>query len=48
MAYIRKRMGRHQCVVHISGYPTLTKTFDIKKDAERFRKHLETKLELFI
>ena len=44
MAYIRKRMGRYQCVVRISGYPTLTKTFDIKKDAERFGKDLELKL----
>tara|TARA_B100000029_G_scaffold360817_1_gene353753 strand:+ start:144 stop:290 length:147 start_codon:yes stop_codon:yes gene_type:complete len=48
MAYVRKRMGCYQCVVRISGYSTLTKTFDIKKDAERFGKDLELKLELFI
>ena len=41
MAYIRKRMGKYQCVVRVSGYPTITKTFEHHKDAERFGKDLE-------
>mgnify|MGYP003300496048 CR=1 FL=1 len=44
MAYIRKRMGKYQCVVRVSGYPTITKTFEHHKDAERFGKDLELKL----
>ena len=44
MAYVRKRKGRYQCVVRVAGYPSITKTFDHKKDAVRFGKDLELKL----
>ena len=44
MSTIRHRNGKNQCIVRISGYPTITKTFDIKKDAEIFGKDLELKL----
>ena len=44
MSTIRNRNGRYQCIVRISGYPTITKTFDVKKDAELFGKDLELKL----
>ena len=44
MSTIRHRNGKYQCIVRISGYPTITKTFDIKKDAEIFGKDLELKL----
>ena len=44
MSTIRKRKGKYQCIVRISGYPTITKTFDVRKDAEIFGKDLELKL----
>ena len=44
MATIRKRNGKFQCIVRIAGYPTITKTFDVSKDAELFGKDLELKL----
>ena len=44
MATIRKRNGKFQCIVRIAGYPTITKTFDVAKDAELFGKDLELKL----
>jgi len=44
MATIRKRKGRYQCIVRVSGYPAITKTFDHHKDAKLFGKDLELKL----
>ena len=44
MSTIRSRNGKYQCIVRIAGYPTITKTFDVKKDAEVFGKDLELKL----
>ena len=44
MSTIRRRNGRYQCIVRITGYPTITKTFDVRKDAQLFGKDLELKL----
>jgi len=44
MSTIRKRKGKYQCIVRIAGYPTITKTFEVKKHAEVFGKDLELKL----
>ena len=43
MAYFRKRLGKWQCVIRIKGYPTTTKTFVVKKDAEMWAKNIELK-----
>ena len=43
MAYFRKRLGKWQCVIRIKGYPTTTKTFVVKKDAEIWAKNIELK-----
>jgi len=40
MAYFRKRLGKWQCVIRIKGYPTTTKTFVVKKDAEIWAKNI--------
>jgi len=44
MAYIRKRNKRWQCVIRVSGYPQITKTFNTKLDAQRYSRDLENKL----
>ena len=36
--------GKYQCIVRIAVYPTITKTFEHKRDAVRFGKDLELKL----
>ena len=41
MAYIRKRLGKWQCVIRVKGKPTTTKTFLIKKDAKLWGKKTE-------
>ena len=43
MAYIRKRLGKWQCVVRMKGHPTTTKTFLMKKDAQLWGKNSELK-----
>ncbi len=43
MAYIRKRLGKWQCVVRMKGHPTTTKTFLVKKDAQLWGKNSELK-----
>jgi len=43
MAYIRKRLGKWQCVVRMKGHPTTTKTFLMKKDALLWGKNSELK-----
>jgi len=43
MAYIRRRLGKWQCVVRMKGKPTTTKTFLIKKDAQLWGKKTELK-----
>ncbi len=44
MAYIRRRKGSWQCVVRVHGYPSMTKTFKQKIDAQRYSRDLENKL----
>jgi len=41
MAYIRKRLGKWQCVIRVKGKPPTTKTFLIKKDAKLWGKKTE-------
>ena len=41
MAYIRKRIGKWQCVIRVKGKPPTTKTFLIKKDAKLWGKKTE-------
>lgn len=41
MAYIRKRLGKWQCVIRVQGKPPTTKTFLIKKDAKLWGKKTE-------
>ena len=41
MAYIRKRLGKWQCVIRVKGKPPKTKTFLIKKDAKLWGKKTE-------
>ena len=41
MAYIRKRLGKWQCVIRVKGKPSTTKTFLIKKDAKLWGKKTE-------
>jgi len=41
MAYIRKRLGKWQCVIRVKGKPPTTKTFLIKKDAKLWCKKTE-------
>ena len=41
MAYIRKRLGKWQCVIRAKGKPPTTKTFLIKKDAKLWGKKTE-------
>ena len=46
MAYIRKRLGKWQCVIRVKGKPPTTKTFLIKKDAKLWGK--KTELHFFV
>lgn len=41
MATIRQRASRWQCIIKRKGYPLQSKTFDIKKDAEKWARQNE-------
>lgn len=41
MAFIRQRGARWQCIVKRAGYPLTSRTFDHKKDAEKWGRHEE-------
>lgn len=41
MATIRQRANRWQCIIKRKGYPLQSKTFDIKKDAEKWARQQE-------
>lgn len=45
MATIRQRGDRWQCIVKRKGYPTQSKSFDLKKDAERWARQQERLLD---
>ena len=45
MATIRQRGNTWQAIVKRKGYPTHSKTFDLKKDAERWARHQERLLD---
>lgn len=45
MATIRQRGNRWQCIVKRMGYPTQSKSFDLKKDAERWARQQERQLD---
>ena len=45
MATIRQRAERWQCIVKRKGYPTQSKTFDLKKDAEKWGRLQERQLD---
>ena len=45
MATIRQRGNTWQAIVKRKGYPTQSKTFDLKKDAERWARHQERLLD---
>lgn len=41
MATIRERANRWQCIIKRKGYPLLSQTFDLKKDAEKWGRQQE-------
>ena len=45
MATITKRNGRWQARVRRKGFPTQTKTFSQKTDAQKWGRHVEVKIE---
>lgn len=45
MATIRERSGRWQAIVKRKGYPQQTKTFDIRKDAEKWARQQERQMD---
>lgn len=45
MATIRERSGRWQAVVKRKGYPQQTKSFELRKDAERWARHVERQMD---
>lgn len=46
MATIRQRSNNWQAIIKRKGYPTQSKTFELKKDAERWARHQERLLDL--
>ena len=48
MATIRQRNNRWQVIVKRKGHPVLTKTFDLKKDAERWSREHERLIDIGI
>ena len=45
MAYIRKRLGKYQCLVKQKGYPIRTQSFSLKSDATRWGKQIELDIQ---
>ena len=45
MATIRQRGNHWQCIVKRKGYPIQTKTFDLKKDAEKWARQQERSID---
>ena len=45
MATIRQRLGRYQAIVKRKGYPTQSRTFDLRKDAERWARACEREMD---
>jgi hypothetical protein len=45
MATIRQRGNHWQCIVKRKGYPLQTKTFDLKKDAEKWARQQERSID---
>ncbi len=45
MATILKRDGKYRAQVRRKGFPTLSKTFHLKIDAEQWARHMETKAD---
>ena len=45
MATIRQRANRWQCIVKRKGYPLQVRTFDLKKDAEKWARQQESKID---
>lgn len=45
MATIRQRSGRWQAIVKRKGYPSQTKTFDLRKDAEKWARQQERAID---
>ncbi|SDI31834.1 tyrosine-type recombinase/integrase [Propionivibrio dicarboxylicus] len=45
MATIRQRNGHWQCIIKRKGYPTLSKTFELRKDAERWGRQQERAID---
>jgi integrase len=45
MATIRQRVSRWQCIIKRKGYPTQSKSFDLKKDAEKWARQQEHSID---
>lgn len=45
MATIRERSGRWQAIVKRKGYPQQTKSFELRKDAEKWARHVERQMD---
>lgn len=45
MATVRLRGTKWQCVIKRTGYPVQTKTFALKKDAEKWRRLQEREID---
>ena len=45
MATIRQRQDRWQAIIKRKGYPTQSKTFDLRKDAEKWARQQERALD---
>lgn len=45
MATIRQRLGKYQAIVKRKGYPTQSRTFGLRKDAERWARGVERELD---
>jgi len=45
VATIRQRCNRWQCIIKRKGYPLLSNTFDLKKDAEKWARQQESAID---
>ena len=45
MATIRQRLGKYQAIVKRKGYPTQNRTFELRRDAERWARAIEREMD---